>query len=364
MNNQEIFNKTYVGIMAGGIGSRFWPESRSSFPKQFLDILGIGRSLLQITFERMLHLAPLHQIYIITSVEYAHLVREQIPTLPEENILKEPLRKNTAPCIAYFSHKINSINPDSLCVIAPSDHVIIKETEYLRIQNLALEHAAKENILLTLGILPTRPDTGYGYIQFVEEEEKEIYKVKTFTEKPNLELAKEFVRSGEFLWNSGMFVWQTKAIMEALDMHMQEMHQSFFALKQVYNTSKEKEMLRKVYEHCNNISIDYGIMEKAENVYVIPANIGWSDLGTWGSLYDYQPKDYYHNVVKSKNVIFYDSTKNIVMSPDKKLLVIQGLNDYIIVDTPDVLLICPKNQEQQIKEITNDIKKSDWNQYL
>jgi mannose-1-phosphate guanylyltransferase len=293
------------------------------------------------------------------------LVTKQIPALPIDNILLEPMRKNTGPCVAYFSHKVHSINPNGLAIIAPSDHLILKETAYYQAKNVALQFAANNDALITIGLMPTRPDTGYGYIQFDENKvEDNVFKVKTFTEKPNLEIAKEFIKSGDFLWNSGMFVWSVKSIMKAMDLHQQEMHQAFYSIKQHYNTTKEAENLQKAYEHCNNISIDYAIMEKAKNVYVVPANIGWSDLGTWSSLYEESPKDYWQNVCKSDNVMLYEADNNIIVSDNKKLVVVQGLSNYIVVDTPDVLMICSKNNEQQIKEITHDIKDKKQEKFL
>ncbi len=359
------FNSTFVGILAGGIGSRFWPESRAAFPKQFIDILGLGKSLLQKTFERMQGLAPLHQIFIITSKEYLHLVAEQLPMLPKANILCEPMRKNTAPSVAFFSHKVHSINSDALCIIAPSDHLILKEIEYYTVMNSALEYALNNDALLTLGLRPTSPNTGYGYIQYLEGAAAlGVHKVKTFTEKPTLDIAKEFIKSGDFLWNSGMFVWSIKSIMKALDSYQQSMHQAFYSIKAYYNTDQESAYLLKAFEHCNNISVDYGIMEKAKNVYVVPANIGWSDLGSWNSLYEESTKDYDQNVCKSDNVMMYDAENNLVSSNAKKLVVVQGLSNYIIVDTDDVLLICPRENEQQIKEIHQDLKSKQQDQYL
>jgi len=352
--------------MAGGIGSRFWPHSRNAMPKQFLDILGIGKSLLQMTYGRALSLAPRENIYIITSREYADITATQLPHLPKANILKEPLRKNTAPCIAYFSHKIFHKDPQAITFIAPSDHLIIKEKEFYEIMDKSISYAAQHEALLTMGILPTRPDTGYGYIQVHDDITKSgVKKVKTFTEKPDIRLAKEFVRSGEFLWNSGMFVWSVHAIMHAFDTYQQEMHQLFYSLKNHYNTSHEEKHLNNIYVRCNNISIDYAIMEKAKNVFAIPANIGWSDLGTWGSLYEHRDKDYWGNTVNNNNMMMYEAENNIVVCENAdKLVVVQGLNDYIVVDTEDVLMICNKEKEQQIKDILSDLKRQSKEKYL
>jgi mannose-1-phosphate guanylyltransferase len=346
--------------MAGGVGSRFWPMSRTAHPKQFLDILGTGQTLLQQTYNRFLRLCPKENIFIVTNDSYIDLVKQQIKGIDSQNILSEPARKNTAPCVAYASYKINTINPDALIVVAPSDHLITKEDTFIKAVKACYTKAASEDCLVTLGIRPSRPDTGYGYIQFIEsnvkEKDKRIKKVKTFTEKPDLEMAKFFLQSGDFLWNSGIFIWSVKSVINAFDKYAHEMHVLFSEGDSFYNTPKESEFIAKAYTNCKNISIDYAIMEKAENVYVRSSIIGWSDLGTWGSLYDHIKHDDNENAVVGKNVMLYDSKNCIVNVPKDKLVVMQGLEDYIVVESDGILLICKKEDEQQIRTFVNDAK--------
>lgn len=352
--------------MAGGIGSRFWPISKTNRPKQFLDILGIGKTLIQQTYERFLKICPPENIYIVTNEAYRTLINEQIPSLSNDQILGEPIAKNTAPCIAYACHKISKSNPDAVVTVAPSDHLILKEEDFCTQIIEALETAATHDYLITLGIKPTRPDTGYGYIQFIENTlQNGHYKVKTFTEKPNLELAKTFIQSGDFLWNAGIFVWSVKSIISAFEKSLPDMNEIFVSGKIYYNTSQEKSFIQNAYTQCSNISIDYGIMEKANNVYVYAADFGWSDLGTWGSLYTVLEKDYVGNaVVFPENVVMYDSSNCIVNTEPEKLVVIKGLEDFIVVDSGDVLLVCPKNQEQEIKQIVADIRMKKGDKYI
>lgn len=355
----------YVVIMAGGIGSRFWPMSRNNHPKQFLDVLQSGKSLLQLTFERFAKFIPSENIFIVTNESYRNLVEEQLPTLKKSQFLFEPSRKNTAPCVAYACHFIAHINPKANIVIAASDHYIVKEKVFVDMVEKALSHVATHNHLVTLGIRPTRPDTGYGYIQFVQESnDAEIYKVKTFTEKPNFELAVQFVNSGEFLWNSGMFVWNVNTIIHAIHQHMPEIYEAFKGYEKVIGSKDEANFIEKAYSICPNTSIDFGVMEKATNVRVIPSNFGWSDVGTWTSLYTLREHDYYGNAVNGKQVMLYDASNNMIHVPDEKLVVIQGLEDYIVIDTPDVLLICAKDQEQKIKDFTIDIKRKKGEKFL
>jgi mannose-1-phosphate guanylyltransferase len=356
-------NNTYAVIMAGGIGSRFWPLSRSSKPKQFLDILNMGKTLIQMTYERYLPLCPKENIFIVTNEEYVDLVKEQLPDLSDNQILKEPSRKNTAPCVMYACHKIHTINPNAQVVVAPSDHVILKENDYLEVLKTGFEFCSKNNALVTLGIKPTRPDTGYGYIQYLDND-IEVKKVKTFTEKPTKEIAGTFLKSGDFLWNSGMFVWTTKSILEAFEFHLPEMIEAFKDGDKFYNTEKEYEFISEAYSQSTNISIDYGIMEKASNVHVIPAEFGWSDVGTWGSIYDIYEKDYLHNAVDGKLVKTYDASNNMISVQDNKLVVIQGLDGYCVIDTKDVLLIIKKEEEQEIKQITSDMKRIKLDKFL
>ncbi len=350
----------YAIIMAGGVGSRFWPMSTSQHPKQFLDILGTGKTLIQQTYNRMLNFCDNENIYVVTSYNYENLVKEQLPNLPIQNILTEPARKNTAPCIAYASYKINKLNPNAITIVAPSDHLIKKEDTFTKAIKSCFKKAEKDNCLITLGIKPTRPDTGYGYIQFkasdVVEKDKRMFKVKTFTEKPDSEIAKFFMESGDFLWNSGIFIWSTKSIIESLEKHDAELANVFKEGQDVYNTAKETSFIQKAYSICKNISIDYSVMEKANNVYVRASIIGWSDLGTWGSLYTQIQKDKKNNAIVGKNVINYDTKNCIVHVPKDKLVVIQGLEDYIVVESENTLMICKKQDEQQIRNFVNDVK--------
>jgi mannose-1-phosphate guanylyltransferase len=352
MNNPH----TYSVIMAGGIGSRFWPMSRTKNPKQFLDILGIGRTLLQQTFDRLLHSCPVENIYVVTNEEYRQLVLEQLPEIGEHQLLLEPARRNTAPCIAYACYKISQKDPEANIIIASSDHYIQKEDEFTACIKKAIEYCDSTNSLVTLGIQPNRPDTGYGYIQFENSTDGEVKKVKTFTEKPSLEIAQEFLNSGDFLWNSGIFIWSARSITLAFERHLPEMAQAFSEGNDLYYTDAEKDFIEQVYPTCQNISIDYGIMEKADNVYVLPADFGWSDLGTWGSLYANVPLDNEDNALLGKNIKAYESRGNLVYAERNKLIVLQGINDLVIVDKGNVLLICHKDHEQEIKQIVTDIK--------
>lgn len=358
-------NNTYVAIMAGGIGSRFWPASRTALPKQFLDILGTGRTLIQGTYQRFLNLCPKENIFILTHADYIDLIKEQLPDITDEQILAEPARKNTAPCIAYASFKIRKINANANIIVAPSDHIIEDEAEFVRIAKLALDFVSKENALITLGIRPTRPDTGYGYIQYLEEAAaEEIFPVKTFTEKPNKEVAEQFVESGDFLWNAGIFIWNVNSIVGALEKLLTEVYDAFLESENDLCTANERTAIEKAFITSPSISIDYGILEKADNVYVVPSSFGWSDLGTWASLFAEKEKDYYNNAVNGENVVVYEASNNIIHINKNKLAVICGLENYIVVDTDDVLLICKKDEEQRIKEFTYDIKKSKGDTFL
>lgn len=355
----------YVAIMAGGIGSRFWPMSRTALPKQFLDILGTGKTLIQQTFERYTQLVPQENIYIITASEYVDIVKKQVPKIPVENILAEPFRKNTAPCIAYIAFKLLKKDPKALMIAAPADHLVMETAEFIATAKKALKFVDSINALVTIGVKPTYPNTGYGYIQHdTARADIDIYKVKTFTEKPNEELAKTFIASGDFLWNAGIFTWKVKNIIAALEKYEPELFEIFAAEKTKFNTSKENQALEKIYPQCTNISIDFAVMEKADNVYVIPASFGWSDLGTWNSAWDNMEKDYFHNAVVGKNVVVIDAHNCMVQAPDNKLVLLQGLKDYIVVDTKDVLLICKRNKEQQIKEYVAEIKRNKGDKYL
>jgi mannose-1-phosphate guanylyltransferase len=344
----------YVVIMAGGIGSRFWPFSRTKYPKQFHDVLGQGKTMLQQTADRFKDVCLPENIYVVTNKDYKGLVKESLPFLNDHQILLEPTARNTAPCIAYACHKIAQKDPDAVLVISPSDHVVTQEENFKSIAISALNKAATSDVLLTIGITPSRPDTGYGYIQFVESE-SEFKKVKTFTEKPNLELAEQFVSSGDFVWNAGIFIWSAKSILKAFEQLMPEMNQLFDSCNKVFYSDAEQEVINKVYSQCKNISIDYAIMEKASNVYTILAEFGWSDLGTWKSLYEVSNKSPEGNVVSGK-VLLYDTKNSIIKTSKDKLVVIQGLDGYIVAEFDGVLMICKKEEEQKVKEFVADVK--------
>lgn len=353
-------NNTYCIIMAGGIGSRFWPLSRNAKPKQFLDILGSGKTLIQQTYERFSNFIPAENFIVVTSVQYKDLVLNQIPQLKESQVLLEPLRRNTAPCLAYATYKIKTVNPDANLIVAPSDHLILKEEEFIRQIKNGIEFIKKNNALLTLGIKPNRPETGYGYIQVKKKEDFDtldnLYKVKTFTEKPDIEMAKIFVESGEFFWNSGIFIWSLSSILAAFETHLNEVSSLFAKGIKWYNTEDEVNFIAKTYSECKGISIDYGIMEKAQNVYVLTADFGWSDLGTWGSLYENKEKDEDGNVINGDNVLTYDTKNCIVNLSDEKLAVLHGLDGYIVAESNDTLMICKKEDEQQIKQFVTDVR--------
>ncbi|BAU54498.1 mannose-1-phosphate guanylyltransferase [Mucilaginibacter gotjawali] len=360
-------NKNYYAIiMAGGIGSRFWPISRTSHPKQFIDILGTGKTLIQNTYDRFLKICPKENIYVVTNEIYTDLVKKQLPDMGDDQILTEPVMRNTAPCIAYGSFRIESMNPDAAIVVAPSDHLILDEAAFVSAIEKSLKVATENNCLITLGIKPSRPDTGYGYIQYTDNSlENDFYKVKTFTEKPTLEIAKTFLQSGDFLWNAGIFVWSARAIVHAFNQYLPDMHEIFADSRPVYNTPEERNHIHKTYQQCTNISIDYGIMEKANNVYVLPSEFGWSDLGTWASIYDLAEKDYVGNaVIPAEKVIMYDSSNCMVNVPGEKLVILQGLHDFIVVEANNTLLICPRDQEQNVKKVVADVKQQFGTKYI
>lgn len=359
-------NNNYALIMAGGIGSRFWPVSRTTYPKQFLDVLGTGKSLIQNTFERFKKILPVENIYILTNENYFDLVKEQIPEITDNQIIGEPIMRNTAPCIAYGCYKIKQLNPDALIVVAPSDHLILETENFIDIINKSLEAAKENDCLITLGIKPSRPDTGYGYIQYSNKALADnLYKVKTFTEKPSLEIAQTFLASGDFLWNAGIFIWSVDAIIAALDKHLPEMSEIFRDGKLAYNSGTEKDFIQNAFQRCTNISIDYGIMEKAENVYVMPADFGWSDLGTWASVYDLADKDYVGNaVIHPQKVMMYNSSNCMVNVPGDKLVILNGLHDYIVVEANNTLMICPKDKEQHVKQVVADVKQRFGTKYI
>ena len=346
--------------MAGGIGARFWPMSRTSHPKQFIDILGTGETLIQQTFNRFARICPTENIYIVTNEIYKDLIQEQIPEMAPEQILCEPSRRNTAPCVAYANYCILARDPEAQIVVAPSDHIILKEDIFVENILSALQAAADHDWLLTLGIKPSRPDTGYGYIQFSDGEvypkDPQLRKVKTFTEKPSLDLAKTFLSCGDFLWNSGIFIWSLRSIMKAFESYLPEVDALFKKGIGKFGTPDEKDFITETYQVCRSISLDYGVMEKAPNVFVLAADFGWSDLGTWGSLYENRTQDVNGNAVVGKNVMMYESSNCIVNMPSEKLVVLEGLNDYIVVDSQNVLLVCKKADEQQIRQFVNDVR--------
>lgn len=358
----------YCVIMAGGVGARFWPLSRNTFPKQFIDILGTGETLIQQTFRRLCTVCPPENVFVVTHRNYYDLVISQLPGIVAEHVLCEPLRRNTAPCIAYASYKIKQLNPDACVVVAPSDHIILKEKEFTETLLAALQATENNDWLLTLGITPSRPDTGYGYIQFDASHTfpsaPRVKKVKTFTEKPHHELAVSFLQSGDFLWNSGVFIWSLRSILKAFETHLPEVDGIFSDGKAMYYTDKEDEFIERAYTICKSISIDYGVMEKAENVYVIAADIGWSDLGTWGSLYETSGKDGSGNVVIGSKPILYDTNNCIINLPGDRVAVIQGLSNTIVVEDNGLLLICNRNSEQHIRNYVDAVRENKGEQFV
>lgn len=351
--------------MAGGVGTRFWPISKASHPKQFLDFLNTGKTLFQQTYSRFLKIVPPENIFIVTNEAYRETIKEQVKGIADRNILGEPTLRNTAPCIAYAMYKIHKINPEANCVIAPSDHLIMDETEFSRVIHSGFDFTEKHEALLTLGIKPSRPDTGYGYIQFFGNIKEGICKVKTFTEKPTLELAEEFMESGEFLWNAGIFIWKSKTILKEIETLLPDIAAVFLNGIEHLNTETENEFLANSYATCENISIDYGVMEKATNVNVLPSEFGWSDLGTWGSVYEQHQKDVNGNTINGKNVSTYETNNCVIHIQDpNKLFVIKGIENAIIVESDNVVLICTKGREQEIKNIVADMKLTYGEKYV
>lgn len=347
---------TYVAIMAGGVGSRFWPASRTARPKQFLDITGVGKSLLRLTFERFQQLCPTENIFIVTNGIYQGLVREQLPEIQDSQILCEPTRNNTAPCVAYAAFKLQALNPHANMIVAPSDHIILQENRFLETLREALTYTAANDALLTLGIRPSRPDTGYGYIQYRERAETgQVHAVKRFTEKPPLAQAREFMASGDYLWNAGIFIWRTSRVLAAFERYAPEIFEILGSEPHCYNTTDEQDFIDRAYPTTPNISIDYAIMEKANNVFTIPSDFGWSDLGTWGSLHAESTKDEHGNAIQGEYVRLYDVHNCLIRVPTDKLVVVKDLQDFIVVDEGDILLIHPKGREQEIKDITGKI---------
>ena len=344
----------YCVIMAGGIGTRFWPKSRQSMPKQFLDILGTGKSFIRHTYERFAKMVTAENFLVETNEKYKRLVLEHIPEIGEKQVLCEPVGRNTAPCVAYAAYTLLKRNPDAEMIVTPADHLILNEDDFRAIIAECLDFASEHDALMTVGIKPTRPDTGYGYIQVSDD--KPISKVKCFTEKPDIELARVFLQSGEFYWNSGIFVWKVRSIVEAFEKYLPEHHALFSGVMRAIGTDAERNVVEIAFSECRAISIDYGIMEKADNVYVRCGEFGWSDVGTWGSVYQHSRKDRYANAVPEEGCYLYDTRSSIVSLPKDKIAVISGLKEYIVVDTDDVLMVCPRSEEQNIKKFIDEVK--------
>lgn len=350
----------HLVIMAGGIGSRFWPMSTPEKPKQFIDVLGVGRTLLQLTVDRFEGICPVENVWVVTSVRYKDIIKQQLPGIPDSNILLEPCMRNTAPCIAYVAWKIKQRDPQANLVISPSDHIVMDKAEFSRVIRKGIDFITDGDRILTLGMMPTRPETGYGYIKVENEEqsvygEGEIHEVEGFKEKPDLEKAREYLSAGGYYWNAGIFLWNVKTIEKAFRENQPELAVIFDSLNDVYYTPQEQAAIDVKFPECKNISIDYAVMENAENIYVFPASFGWSDLGTWGSLYEQLPHDENHNAVVGKAVCMLESSECVVHVPENKKMVIQGLEGYIIAEENDVLLICRKSDEQRIKEFSSHL---------
>ncbi len=348
-------NNVYVVIMAGGVGSRFWPLSREARPKQFLDILGTGKSFLRQTYERFLPIVPAENILVVTGEQYRSLVEEHIPELPPDNILAEPLGRNTAACIAYAAFRLRARDPEAIMVATPADHLITGESEFQKAIIDSVDFAREHDAIMTIGITPTRPDTGYGYIQVGSNLGGEIFKAKTFTEKPSVEVAQMFIDSGEFFWNSGLFVWRNSVILDALACHLGEIYSLFEGEAQHFGTSTEGDTVRRIYPETRNVSIDMGVIERAENVYVRRSSFGWSDVGTWGALYALSALDDEGNSMP-RGAKAVDTRGTLVTAPEGKLVVVRGLEDYIVVDTSDILLVWPRADEQAIKAVVNELR--------
>jgi mannose-1-phosphate guanylyltransferase len=356
-------NHFYVVIMAGGIGSRFWPYSRNQNPKQFLDVLGVGSSLLQLTYQRFLNVCPKENIYVVSSENYYDIIKEQLSDMDDHQILLEPSRKNTAPCIAYACYKIAQKDPEASVVVTPSDHAILKEKIFIEAILKSLEHTKDKDILITLGIKPNRPETGYGYIQYHIDNEGEFKKVKTFTEKPQMDLAKKFVESGEFVWNAGIFIWNVKAIITAFEKFLPEISEAFDVIKKDFYKDQENASINMAYSQFRMISIDYGVMEKADNVYVILDDFGWSDLGSWNSLHEIKQKDENNNVIEA-NVLTYETRNSLILADKNKLVVTYGLDGFLVADSGDVLLICKKDLENEFRTMIKDVKLNKGEKYI
>lgn len=351
-------------IMAGGVGTRLWPVSRKNFPKQFHDVLGIGESLLQLTYNRLLDVCPAENIYIISNKLYYDLIKEQLPAMTDEQILLEPQLRNTAPCVAYAFHKIAQKNPNANLIVSPADHLIVKQDQFKQVALKALDEASKKDVLITFGITPTRPDTGYGYIEFDPAREANgVYKVAAFKEKPDATTAEAFLKAGNFVWNSGIFVWSLAAIRKSFAQYLPEVNDIFQKGAEDYYSEREEAFIEKAYDACINISLDYGILEKADNVHVIPAEFGWTDLGTWKSIDTQQEKDPYGNSLQG-TVLAYDTQNSFIKVPKGQIAVVQGLDNYIVIYDEKALMICEKDQEQMVKKFLSDIKEKGYNEFV
>jgi len=353
-------NKNHLVIMAGGVGSRFWPMSTPEKPKQFIDVLGIGRTLLQLTVDRFNGLVPAENVWVVTNAKYADTIHEQLPDMPLDHILCEPCRRNTAPCIAYVSWRIKSKDPKANIVVSPSDHVVINTQEFRRVINECLAFTSDTDAIVTLGMKPNRPETGYGYIQADLSSNslrnKEIFRVDSFREKPDLETAKEYISQKNYFWNAGIFIWNVSTIVNAFRIYQPQMAKIFESLLPIYGTSQEQDKINQLFPECENISVDYAIMEKAEEIYVCPADFGWSDLGTWGSLQQQSKRDLYGNATIGNDITMFESHNCIVHTRQEKKVVIQGLDGYIVAENDDTLLICKLSEEQRIKQFSGQDK--------
>ena len=362
---KEQSQHRYCVIMCGGVGSRFWPSSREVRPKQFIDFLGTGRSLLQMTYDRIRPLVPHENIIFVTNEVYAPLIHKQIPGLSPQQVLLEPARRNTAPCIAWAAHHIHAIDPEASMVVCPADHLITREVEFQRCITNGLDFVEHNEALLTLGIAPNRPETGYGYIQMGQKIAEDIHRVKTFTEKPNTDLAQVFISTGEFLWNSGIFLWRTSVVLGALSEYAPEIASRFARGVNEFGTEREMDFINREFAACPGVSIDYALMEKARNVYVERVDFGWSDLGTWSSLRDNSPRNQQGNVTQGCRVMTYHTSDTIFSETNHdKLIVADGLKDFIVADSDDVLLICPIANEQHIRQYVNDVRQCGGEKFL
>ena len=353
---------SYCIIMAGGIGARFWPKSRQACPKQFLDILGTGKSFIRHTFERFAPMVPAENFIVVTNRRYKSLVLEHLPELSESQVLAEPIGRNTAPCIAYAAYSLARRNPDARMIVTPADHIILNENEFRTVVDECLCFVDANPALVTIGIRPSRPETGYGYIQVSDSQS--ISKVKSFTEKPNLEMAQTFVQCGEFFWNSGIFIWKVRDIIAAFAKYLPEQHLLFNGISTAFGTEREADAVERVFSECRAVSIDYGVMENADNVYVRCGDFGWSDVGTWGSVYQHSRKDRYANAKPDNGCYTYDTRSCIISLPAGKIAIINGLRDYIVVDTDDVLMICPRKEEQNIKKFIDEVKYNEGEDHI